>query len=289
MGLKLKPASSIVSAIPAPLQVVIAIISIQFGASLAVGLFSSLSPGATVFFRVAISAMLLFVLIRPKLSSDVFNHFGLLLSYGITLGLMNWCFYEAIARIPLGIAVTIEFMGPLLVAAVSSKTRLDIFWIAIAFAGLLMLTPKIGDDLDTIGVVFAILAGIGWGGFVLLSKRVNQCLNGNDGLVYGMIIATLFLSVFAMGEVSVVVTNTNLLTSLLVLAVLSTTVPFFLEFNALKTLSAQTYGVLITLEPAAAAIIGMLVLGDVLGLAGMIAIILVTIAAIGATLTRPEE
>jgi inner membrane transporter RhtA len=289
MGPKLKPASSIVSAIPAPLQVVIAIISIQFGASFAVGLFGSLSPGATVFFRVAISAMLLFILIRPKLSSDVFNHFGLLLSYGITLGLMNWCFYEAIARIPLGIAVTIEFMGPLLVAAVSSKTRLDIFWIAIAFAGLLILTPKIGGELDTIGVVFAILAGIGWGGFVLLSKRVNQCLNGNDGLVYGMIIATLFLSVFAMGEVSVVVTNTNLLTSLLVLAVLSTTVPFFLEFNALKTLSSQTYGVLITLEPAAAAIIGMLVLGDVLGLAGMIAIILVTIAAIGATLTRPEE
>ncbi len=281
--------SSIVSTIPPPAQVLIAIISIQIGASFAVGLFASLSPVATVFFRVAISAFLLCLFIRPALNKQAFKHYKLLLSYGIMLGLMNWCFYEAIARIPLGIAVTVEFIGPLIVAAVSSKTRLDYLWIAIALAGLLMLTPRIGEDLDLIGIGYAILAGVGWGGFVILSKKVNIALPDSDGLSLGMVVAALFLMFFAISDIPSTLTNSSLMLSLLALAVLSTTIPFFLEFTALKKLTAQTYGVLITLEPAAAAAIGMIVLNDALGVAGLIAIVCVTIAAIGATFTRVED
>lgn len=202
---------------------------------------------------------------------------------------MNWCFYEAIARIPLGIAVTVEFIGPLIVAAVSSKTRLDYLWIAIALAGLLMLTPRIGEDLDLIGIGYAILAGVGWGGFVILSKKVNIALPDSDGLSLGMVVAALFLMFFAISDIPSTLTNSSLMLSLLALAVLSTTIPFFLEFTALKKLTAQTYGVLITLEPAAAAAIGMIVLNDALGVAGLIAIVCVTIAAIGATFTRVED
>lgn len=281
--------SSILSTIPSPAQVLIAIVSIQIGAAFAVGLFASLSPVATVFFRVAISAFLLCLFIRPSLNRQAFQHYKLLLAYGIMLGLMNWCFYEAIARIPLGIAVTIEFMGPLIVAAVSSKTRLDYLWIGIALVGLLMLAPSIGDDLDLVGVGYAVLAGVGWGGFVVLSKKVNRALPDSDGLALGMFVAALFLMTFAIHDIPSTLTNSSLMLSLLLLAVLSTTIPFFLEFTALKKLTPQTYGVLITLEPAAAAVIGMLVLGDALGIAGLIAIACVTLAAIGATITRLDD
>lgn len=281
--------SSTLSLIPPPAQVVIAVLSIQLGAAFAVNLFSTVGPVGTVFFRLIISAVILSVLIRPKFNKNVWKYSKLLVLYGVALGLMNWCFYESIARIPLGIAVAIEFVGPLLVGAFSSKNRLDYFWIVVAFAGVLMLAPNIGEDLNPVGVGFAVLAGVGWGGFVILSKRVNEALPGSDGLVIGMIIASIFIFPFAVSSIPIVFENTNLIGSLIALAILSTTIPFYLEFTALKKLTPQAYGVLITLEPAAAALIGMVALGDVLGVEGLIAISCVTIAAIGSTLTQKPE
>jgi len=281
--------SSTISLIPPPLQVVIAILSIQLGAAFAVNLFDVFGPSGTVFFRLAISAFLLGILIRPRIDHDVLKHSKLLIIYGVALALMNWCFYEAIARIPLGIAVAIEFMGPLLVGAISSKNRLDYLWIAVAFLGVLILTPRIGADIDPIGVGFAVLAGVGWGGFVILSKQVSKALQGSDGLVFGMIVATIFMLPFAIETLPAVSQKFSLVGYLIVLAVLSTSIPFYLEFSALKKLTPEAYGVLITLEPAAAAVIGMLALGDILGTEGFIAIALVTIAAIGSTLTQTNN
>ncbi len=277
---------SAISLIPPPLQVVIAVLSIQLGAAFAVNLFEVFGPEGTVFFRLVISAVLLGALIRPKFNRNVVQNGKLLIVYGVALGLMNWCFYESIARIPLGIAVAIEFVGPLLVGAFSSKQRLDYLWIAVAFLGVLMLAPQVGTDLDPIGVGFAVLAGIGWGGFVILSKRVNQALPGSDGLVFGMIVATIFMFPFASEAIPLAFENITLFGNLFALAILSTTIPFYLEFSALKKLTPQAYGVLITLEPAAAAVIGMVALGDILGVEGIIAIVLVTLAAIGSTLTQ---
>ncbi|MEO0909625.1 MAG: EamA family transporter [Pseudomonadota bacterium] len=277
---------SMISLVPAPAQVFIAILSIQLGAVFAVSLFPVLGPIGTVFFRLAISALLLYVLIRPKFDRKVWQHRYLLLTYGVALGLMNWCFYESIARIPLGIAVTIEFMGPLLVAAISSKSRLEILWILIAFAGILILTPNIGDELDTLGVVFAVLAGIGWGGFIILSKQINKVLPGSDGLAIGMIVASIFIFPFVVSNLSVSAIDAYLVGNLVMLALLSTTIPFYLEFSALKKMTSQAYGVLITLEPAVAAVIGMIALGDVLGINGLVAIVFVTVAAVGSTLTQ---
>ena len=202
---------------------------------------------------------------------------------------MNWCFYESIARIPLGIAVAIEFMGPLLVAVYSSRRAVDFLWIVVAFIGVLMLAPKIGTDLDPVGVGYAVLAGIGWGSFVIFSKKVNQALPGSDGLAIGMVIAAFFMFPFAVGSIAPVFSNPFLIGNLIALAVLSTTVPFYLEFSALKTLTPQAYGVLITLEPAVAAIIGVIALGDVLGGEGIIAVVCVTLAAIGATLSQSKN
>jgi inner membrane transporter RhtA len=281
--------SATLSFIPPPLQVVLAILSIQLGAAFAINLFSIFGPDGTVFFRLIISAFLLCLFIRPKINENTIKHYKLLIIYGVALGLMNWCFYESIARIPLGIAVAIEFMGPLLVAVYSSRRAVDFLWIVVAFIGVLMLAPKIGTDLDPVGVGYAVLAGIGWGSFVIFSKRVNQALPGSDGLAIGMVIAAFFMFPFAVGSIAPVFINPFLIGNLIALAVLSTTVPFYLEFSALKTLTPQAYGVLITLEPAVAAIIGVIALGDVLGVEGIIAVVCVTLAAIGATLSQSKN
>jgi len=284
-----KSFSDTLSIIPPPLQVVLAILSIQLGAAFAINLFSIFGPVGTVFFRLIISACLLCLFIRPKFTENALKHYKLLVLYGVALGLMNWCFYESIARIPLGIAVAIEFMGPLLVAVYSSRRFLDFLWIVVAFIGVLMLAPRFGADLDPVGVGYAVLAGIGWGSFVILSKKVNQALPGSDGLAIGMAVASLFMLPFAIGNISPVFSNPVLLGNLIMLAVLSTTVPFYLEFSALKKLTPQAYGVLITLEPAVAAIIGVVALGDILGFEGIVAVGCVTIAAIGSTLTQSSQ
>ena len=281
--------SSTLSLVPPPAQVVIAILSIQLGAAFAVNLFAVLEPVGTVFFRLVISAILLSILIRPKFNKNVLRYSKLLVLYGVAVGLMNWCFYESISRIPLGIAVAIEFVGPLLVAAFSSRNRLDYLWIVVAFIGVLMLAPNIGKGLDPVGVGYAVLAGVGWGGFVILSKRVNKVLPDSDGLAIGMIIASLFIFPFALSNIPAAFENIGIMGNLIALAILSTTIPFYLEFSALKKLTPQAYGVLITLEPAAAAFIGMIALGDILGIEGLIAIACVTIAAIGSTLTQKPE
>jgi len=131
-----KSFSDTLSIIPPPLQVVLAILSIQLGAAFAINLFSIFGPVGTVFFRLIISACLLCLFIRPKFTENALKHYKLLVLYGVALGLMNWCFYESIARIPLGIAVAIEFMGPLLVAVYSSRRFLDFLWIVVAFIGV---------------------------------------------------------------------------------------------------------------------------------------------------------
>lgn len=282
----LKRISPKVSGTPPSIQVLLAIVSIQLGAAFAIKLFPLLGPAGTVFCRLVISACILALFIRPTFESGIFKHYKLFLAYGVTLALMNWCFYESIARIPLGIAVAIEFLGPLMVGVFTSKRRLDLLWVGLAIAGLLILTPEFGNNLDPVGVLYAVGAGIGWGGFVLLSKRMSQTFPGNNGLVYGMIVASLFMFPIAVGNIAPVFGSLNLIGSVIVLAILSTTIPFFLEFSALKKLPPVTYGVLITLEPVVASVIGAIALGDILGISGVLAILCVTAAAIGATLTQ---
>lgn len=277
-----------VAVIPPPVMVLLAIVSIQVGAALAVGLFPVLGPVGTVFWRLTISTIILIVIIRPSFDTSVWQHRNVLLPYGIVLGSMNWLFYESVARIPLGITVAIEFMGPLFVAALMSRRRIDIVWLALAIGGLLLLTPKIGEELDVIGVTFAVGAGIGWALFVILSKRVSADLPGDSGLVFGMVIASLWVLPFALPNIGAIASETWVIGVMLGVALLSTTIPFYLEFAALKKLTAHTYGILVTLEPAAAAVIGAIMLGEFLGVTSVLAIVCVTIAAAGATWTREK-
>ena len=251
-----------IGAAPPPALVLLSIVSIQIGAALAVNLFPALGPAGTVLLRVGIAALLLMLGARPALDRNLLAHAWLLLQFGCVMGAMNLCFYEAIARIPLGTAVTIGFIGPLAVAVLTSRRAVDFFWIVLAVVGLALFAPRLGQALDPLGVLLAAIAAAGWARFILLSRRVGQAFPGASGLALGMVVAALFLAPFGAGGAVAALLDPLLLAGALAVAVLSTTLPFALEFAALQRLSARTYGVLVTLEPAVAVLVGAVLLAQ---------------------------
>ncbi|MCP4392249.1 MAG: EamA family transporter [Gammaproteobacteria bacterium] len=202
---------------------------------------------------------------------------------------MNLFFYKAIALIPLGAAVAIEFVGPLGVAALASHRPGHFACVALAALGIVLLTPLAGVNLDSLGIIFALMAGAGWACFIVLSRRVGKQVSGNDGLAIGMSIAALSMIPFAAPVATDLISNPMLLLAGLGVALLSTTLPFTLEFEALKRLSTRTYGVVVSVEPAVAALIGALLLGERIGMQGMVAVACVVVAAICITVTDGRE
>jgi inner membrane transporter RhtA len=278
------PLARTAAVVPPPGLLLVSIVSIQLGAAVAVHLFEALGPAGTTFLRIALAAVLLLAATRRRISADARRHVGLLLLFGCAIGAMNLCFYGAIARIPLGLAVAIEFIGPLGVAVLTSRRLGDFVWIGLAVAGLVLLAPDIGGDLDPLGVALALAAGAGWASFVLLSPRVARDVGG-AGLALSMVAAALFTLPFALLAGGLERLDTGLLAGALAVAVLSTALPYALEFEALRRMTARAYGVIVTLEPVAAALVGALVLGQALPPTALVAIACVTVAAIGVTLS----
>jgi inner membrane transporter RhtA len=273
-----------VAAVPPPGLLLVSIVSIQLGAAVAVHLFETLGPIGTVFLRIAFSAVLLLVAARRQIGASARRHVGLLLLFGCVIGAMNMCFYGAIARIPLGIAVAIEFVGPLGVAVFMSRRMWEFIWIGLAVAGLVLLTPSIGTDLDPVGVGLALAAGAGWASFILISPRVGRGVGG-AGLALAMGVAGLFVLPFELAAGGLGRLDLGLLAGALAVAILSTALPLSLEFEALRRMSARAYGVTVTLEPVVAALVGVIVLGQALPSNAVLAIACVTAAAIGVTLS----
>lgn len=270
----------------------LAIFVIQLGAAIATHLFATLGPDGTVAIRVLISALLMALLTRVDLTTGLAllkNHWRLLLPYGVCMAVMNLFFYMAIARIPLGAAVAFEFIGPLSVAAFTSRQPRHFIWIALAAVGIVLLSPLSGTDLDMTGVVFALLAGVGWAAFILLSRQVSARITGNAGLTLGMLIAAATLLPFGLPALPALFSNPTVLLLAFGVAVLSTTIPFTLEFEALKKLPARNYGVLVSLEPVVAALVGAVLLSERLGIKGTIAVVFVVIASIGITVGEKER
>ena len=278
------PFARAVAAVPPPGLLLVSIVSIQLGAAVAVHLFATLGPIGTVFLRISFSAVLLLVAARRQIGQDARRHVGMLLLFGCVIGAMNMCFYGAIARIPLGIAVAIEFIGPLGVAAFTSRRPKEFLWIGLAVAGLALLTPSIGTDLDPVGVGLALAAGAGWASFVLISPRVGRAVGGG-GLALAMLAASLFTLPFELAAGGLGRLDVGVLAGALAVAILSTALPLTLEFEALRRMSARAYGVTVTLEPVVAALIGAIVLGQALPQNAVLAIACVTGAAIGVTLS----
>jgi inner membrane transporter RhtA len=268
--------------------VLISIVSIQLGAAIAVHLFATLGPIGTVFLRIAFSAVLLLIAARHRIRRVARRDAAMLLLFGCLIGAMNMCFYSSIDRIPLGIAVAIEFIGPLGVAALTSRRLNHFLWIGLAVAGLLLLSPSIGTDLDPVGVAFALAAGAGWASFVLISPRVGRSV-GSAGLALAMPVAALFVLPFELAGGGFGRLDPGLLAAALAVAILSTALPLSLEFEALRRMTARAYGVTVTLEPVVAALVGVVVLGQGLPPNALLAIACVTAAAIGVTLSDRRE
>ena len=279
--------TGLLGACPPTALLLLAVVSIQLGAAFATYLFPVLGADGTVAVRIIISALLLVLATRLGLRRLLLlfrSHPGLLVAYGLCIAAMNFFFYKSISLIPLGAAVAIEFIGPLGVAAVASHRPVHFACVGLAMLGILLLSPLTGVDLDPLGIVCALLAGAGWAGFVYLSRRVANRVSGRDGLALGMGIAALSMIPFAVPVAGDLLDNPMLLLAGFGVALLSTTIPFTFEFEALKRLSNRAYGVIVSVEPGVAALIGAVLLGERIGLQGLIAVGCVIVAAIGITL-----
>lgn len=274
--------------VPPTALVMLSIFSVQFGAAIAKNLFDSLGPSGTVFLRIGFAALVLLVLVRPKLvgvhGGRAFLVAGL---FGLALALMNLSFYQAIDRIPLGVAVTLEFVGPLGVAVAGSRRVIDVLWVVLAAAGILLLAPLGafgGMDLDPLGVAFALLAGCLWASYIFLSARTGSAFPGGTGLVIALCIGTVVLAPVGIAGAGSALLDPKLLLAGFGVAMLSSAIPFSLELEALRKIPARIFGVLMSLEPAMAALAGFVLLGERLGVRAVMAVLFVTIAAAGASL-----
>jgi len=277
--------SRVLGTIPPTGLLLLAIISVQLGSALAIHLFSTLGPSGTVFLRVTFGAVLVAVAAPPVFNKTLRNNAGLVLLFGCVIAIQNLCFFHAIARIPLGTAVTIEFMGPLGVAVFSSRRPVDFIWIALAGLGLALLTPEIGNGLDPWGVLFAAITGAGWAAFIVLGVRVGRIFPGGSGLSPAMIVAALMLTPFAAVSGDMLQVAPTVLLVVLGVAVLSTTIPTVLEFEALKTMPLRKHGIILAIEPVVAMMVGAALLSETIETNGLLAAAAVMSAAIGATFT----
>lgn len=266
----------------AVLLVLTGIVSVQFGAGVAKSLFDDADPTTIAWLRLTISAVIMLAWIRPRLRGRSVRDWQLAIGFGITLGLMNWAIYQAIARIPLGMAVMVEFTGPLTLAVIGSRRARDLLWVLLAGIGVLLLGLEPGS-LTLAGVGFAALAGAAWATYILLSKGTGARWPGLDGLAVASTVAALFLTPLTLGRYGDQLGQPRILVLGAVVGVLSSVIPYSCELVALRTLRPGVFGILMSLEPGVAALAGLAVLGETLGVLQWLALLCVVAASVGAT------
>lgn len=273
---------------PPQLLLLGSIASVQFGSAFANKLFAQAGPGGVVLLRVGISALILLAITRPSLRGRTRADIAAAIAFGLVLGAMNWSFYEALDRLPLGVAVTIEFTGPLAVAVAGSRRALDLLWVALAAGGVVLLALR-GDNhgISATGVLLALLAGSFWAAYILLSKRVGASFAALDGLAIAMAVSTLLVIPAGLVEGGAALARPGVLAGGLAVAMLSSLIPYSLEIVALRRLSASTFGLLMSLEPAVAALAGVIVLSQHLTGVLLLALAMVVTASVGTTITGP--
>jgi inner membrane transporter RhtA len=266
--------------VPAPLLMVAAMLSFQLGAAVATGLFDRVGVPATACFRLGVGGVLLLAISRPNLRRPA-SELVWLAVFGAELAVMNLAFYEALNRIPLGVAVTVEFLGPLSVSLVHSRRLRDVLWVILAGIGIAIFAGPTSQGLDAAGIGLALLAGAGWAAYIFTAQRVGREWKGSQGLACGMVVSAILLIPFGAGGAGSVAAGSGL--EIVALGVLSTALPFSLEMAALRSLTARAYGVLASLEPAIATVVGVVALGQSLHATDALATLLVVTASVGAT------
>jgi inner membrane transporter RhtA len=264
--------------------VIAAIASVQFGGALAVHLFATVGPGGAVLLRLASASIVLAVVSRPRLDRVPLRQLPLVAAFGLVLAGMNLSFYASIDRIPLGIAVSLEFVGPLAVAVAGSRRWIDLVWVALAIAGILALTHVGGArSVDGLGVAFALLAGGCWGGYILLSARVGRSFERGTGLSLAMCFAALVTLPVGIAAAGAQLVAPRALALGCAVGMLSSAIPYSFELEALRRIAPPVFGVLMSLEPAMAALAGLLVLGQGLSGRTLVGMALVISASAGAS------
>jgi threonine/homoserine efflux transporter RhtA len=296
---------------PASLLVFGGIISVQVGAGLAAHMFARLGPAGVTGLRLWWSALIVAVIggravaraLRAVVADHAWHDLSIAVAFGVVLGIMNFSIYQSFARIPLGVAVTIEFLGPLAVAVASSRRWLDVLWVAIAAAGVLLLTdggarlasaggghagPVLGLSTQAAGIAFGLVAAASWAAYILLSRATGRRFSGASGLVIAMVVAAVVATGPAIATAGPALLHPGVIAEGLAIGFLSSVIPYRLELEALRRVKAGVFGIWMSLEPAVAAVVGLLLLGESLLARQWFAIACVIVASAGAART-PEQ
>ena len=273
---------------PSPIALLlVSILSVQFGSALAKSLFGELGPWGVVSLRVTFSTLFFFAVWRFKWNAKVKENIGPILLFGVVLAAMNSAFYAAIDRIPLGIAITLEFLGPLGLAILKSQRKLDLLWAILAIAGISLLTPINGFTIDILGMALALIAGVFWALYIILAAKVGSQLSGIEGLAWALIASTILLLPIGIATNGSALLSPKLLALGAGVALLSTTIPYAIELIVLRSLPIKVFSIMLSLEPMAGVLAGLIVLGEQLSARSLAACLLVSIAAAGAAKSNP--
>jgi inner membrane transporter RhtA len=239
-----------------------------------------------VWLRLVSSAVVFLLIARPRPRGHSGRDWLVALAFGVVLMGTNWAFYHAFARIPLGIAVTIEFLGPLTIAVIGSRRPADLSWVVLAGLGVALLGVS-RTHLDLIGVMYALVAAVGWGCYILLSAQTGRRWPGISGLAIASLVGALVLAPAAILDAGATLLEPKVLVLGFAVGLLSSVIPYSMELIALRTIPQRTFGILMSLEPAAGALAALLLLGEFLTLVQWLAVACVIAASIGATRTSP--
>jgi inner membrane transporter RhtA len=262
--------------------VLIGILSVQFGAAVSKRLFGEIPPVGMVLLRLATSSLILLAIARPRLAGRSAADWRPVLALGLVLGAMNWAIYESFARIPLGVAVTIEFVGPLVVAGLGSRRPRDLVWVGLAAGGIVLFGAG-PTKVDGLGFGLALLAGGCWALYIVSTAATGRRWAGIDGLAVASTIATLVVAPFAVAMAGASLLEPRRLALGALVGLLSSVVPYSLEMIALRILPPRVFGILMSLEPAAAALVAAVFLREWLTPQQLFAMACVTAASVGAT------
>lgn len=260
----------------------------QVGASIAVLIFPTLGPMGVVALRIAFAAILLLIIARPSLRGRSKADWMTVVAFGVILAVMNTAFYFALERIPLGVAVTIEVLGPLILSVVLGRKALSWVWAILAFIGVVIICGFGFGKLDLIGVALAALAGVCWAAYILAAARAGRRFAQLDGLALALAVSTVLTLPFGIALAGPAMLHLDVLGLALLVAALSSALPYSVELIALRRIPESTFGILMSLEPAVAVAAGFLVLHQALTWLDLVAIVLVIAASIGAVLTGPK-
>lgn len=280
---------------PPSVLILTGVVSVQVGAGLAARLFTQIPPAAVTALRLWTAAALMVVVgarpLRQNLAALVrrrsWRDAAVVAAFGLTLAVMNYSIYQAFARIPLGIAVTIEFLGPLAVAVATSRRLIDLLWVALAGAGVALLTGTGnpaggGHGTDLVGLAFALLAGTAWAAYIILSRATGRRFPGASGLTIAMLVAAVVIVPVGVTAGRGALLRPSILATGLAIGLLSSIIPYTLELEALRRIPARVFGIWMSLEPAVAALVGLVMLGEALAVSEWAAIVCVMVACAGA-------